>query len=189
SPHGHPSPRPTRLGRVGREWTSNSPAVHNWITALQGILARRSANAKNASEPRIRTRQICSSAFGPYFNPASTATPPSATPINTPASPPAPRRGSTLTVVTPGLARREPGQWPVGKQHWADEVLARHGAPGARIARMNAVVAEEEVVARTNARPRSIFSAAECRVDVRLCQSVAVDEDVAAAFRDQLSRT
>jgi hypothetical protein len=53
---------------------------------------------------------------------------------------------------------------------------------------MSAVFSEEEIVLRANARPRSAFRAAQCRVDVRLGQSETVDVDVAAAFRDPLAR-
>src|SRR4029453_17544646 len=45
------------------------------------------------------------------------------------------------------LAKRDPFRWPVGREHRADQILPRHGAPAARVARFAAVIAHEEELA------------------------------------------
>src|SRR5581483_2690275 len=56
----------------------------------------------------------------------------------------------------------------------------------ARVAGVDAVVAEEEVAAGRHA-PRPGLVVAEARVDVRIVQSLAVDEDDAAPLRDDVA--
>src|SRR6266511_2921741 len=73
---------------------------------------------------------------------------------------------------------REPVGRPVGGEDLPDQVLARDGAPAARVARLAAVVAHEEVVALLDL-PRAGGGVVEAAVllDVRLGEPSAVDED------------
>src|SRR2546423_11937976 len=64
---------------------------------------------------------------------------------------------------------------PVRHEDLADDVLARHGAPAARVARFPTVVAHEEVVAPRH-EPGTRLVVAPARLDVGLVQPRAVDE-------------
>ena len=66
---------------------------------------------------------------------------------------------------------------PVREHHRADQVAARHRSPGARVAGVDSVVAEDEVVIRRNPRPSVGFVSSQRWIDVRLVETVAVDID------------
>src|SRR5690242_14984766 len=69
----------------------------------------------------------------------------------------------------------------------ADQVPSRHRAPLPGVARLCAVVAQEEVLALGDVpRPGLRVSVALC--DVGLLDGVAVDEDVAVSFGNGLTR-
>src|SRR5215470_11968197 len=74
--------------------------------------------------------------------------------------------------------KRDPVRRPVGGEHLADQVLARHGAPAPRVARLAAVVAHEEVVAlRHDPGPGRGVARTAVGLDVGLVQLLAVDVD------------
>src|SRR5213080_571925 len=76
---------------------------------------------------------------------------------------------------------------PVHGEDLADDVLARHRAPFAGIARLDPVVAHEEVLARRDV-PLAVLAVAPARLDIRLDQLLAVDEDDPVALGDRLVR-
>src|SRR5260370_17324997 len=80
-----------------------------------------------------------------------------------------------------------PARRPVGDEDRSDEVAARDGAPGPGVTRVRPVVAQEEVVIGGDPRPRSTLVVAQLRVDVRLLELLAVDEDGAVALGDLLA--
>src|SRR4029077_576740 len=86
--------------------------------------------------------------------------------------------------------QRDAVRRPVGREDLADQVLARDGAPAARIARLPTVVAHEEVRALVNLpRARRRVVQAPVGLDVRLVQLLAVDVDEPALLlSDGLAR-
>src|SRR5207244_4564760 len=77
------------------------------------------------------------------------------------------------------LAKGDSIRRPVDREDLADQVLARHRPPLARVARRTAVVAHHEVVALWDAPRRLRARVAAVGLDVRLLQPLAVDVDVA----------
>src|SRR6266496_1797290 len=76
---------------------------------------------------------------------------------------------------------RDPVGRPVGGENLADQILARHRSPAARVAGLRAVVAHEEVIALRDV-PRVALAVAPVRLDVGLIELLAVDVDGAAAL-------
>src|SRR5580765_1079512 len=80
------------------------------------------------------------------------------------------------------LAERDSVRRPVGREHGPDQVLARHGTPAPRVARVAAVVAHEEVLPDRHA-PALLavggVAVAPLLLDVRLVQLLVVDQDEA----------
>src|SRR3972149_2101673 len=70
---------------------------------------------------------------------------------------------------------------PVGKDRFAVDVVPVHGAPGARVVGVAAVVAENEVVPRRQQLGRQGVGILSSRDQVILAQRPAVDVDHAAA--------
>src|SRR5580765_7066770 len=68
---------------------------------------------------------------------------------------------------------------PVDGEHLSDDVLPRHRAPAARVARRDAVVAHHEVVVLRDLPRRVRLEVAAVALDVRLVQLLAVDVDEA----------
>src|SRR4029453_3446369 len=80
------------------------------------------------------------------------------------------------------LAKRDPFRRPVGREHGADQVLPRYGPPAARVARLAAVVAHEEVLALGDGPGLLAVGdvlVAPLRRDVGLVQLLTVDHDEA----------
>src|SRR2546423_435532 len=74
---------------------------------------------------------------------------------------------------------RDPVWRPIGKEHLADQVLARDGPPDAGVARGRPVVAHEEIAALRNRDRRLRVVVAPLRTHVWLVQLLPVDVDVA----------
>src|SRR4051794_16367186 len=86
--------------------------------------------------------------------------------------------------------QREPVRRPVGREDLADQLLARNRAPAARVARLIAVVAHEEVLALRH-RPGTGGGITRTAIllDVRIVEPLAVDVDESALLlRDRLAR-
>src|SRR5579884_1984407 len=92
-------------------------------------------------------------------------------------------RRSTTAWSTPSwrLVERDSVRRPVRHEDRADEARPRHAAPGARVAGVLAVVADEEVVVLRHV-PRAGRRVAELPVRVVLLQRPAVDRDHAAVL-------
>src|SRR5581483_1893321 len=84
--------------------------------------------------------------------------------------------------------RREPTVWrPVDEVDRPDQARARNRAPDAGVARVQPVVAHEEVLTLRHARPGVRLVVAQLRIDVRLLEELAVDVDVAVPLRDDVA--
>src|SRR5262245_64656712 len=77
-----------------------------------------------------------------------------------------------------GLAKRNPQGRPVGHEDLADDVLARHGTPHARVARLRPVVAHDEVAAHRDLERLLGPDVAAVVLDVGLVEPLAVDIDI-----------
>src|SRR4051795_4533621 len=88
------------------------------------------------------------------------------------------------------LVQGDPVRRPVGGEDLADQVLAWHRAPHARVARGVPVVAHHEVVpGRHLGGTVTLHGDAPVLLDVGLLQALAVDVDIAvAAEQPQLDR-
>src|SRR6186713_1814272 len=83
---------------------------------------------------------------------------------------------------TPPLVNRQTIRGPVGREDLADQVAAGHGSPLSGVARLRAVVAHHEVVAGRDLHGPELLARAPVRLEVRLPQLLAVDEDVPEAL-------
>jgi hypothetical protein len=76
---------------------------------------------------------------------------------------------------------------PVREHYRADQVAAGHRSPRAGVAGVNSVIAEDEVVARRDARPATVLVSSPRGIEIGLDETVAVDVDDAVAFRYQFT--
>src|SRR6476619_6859795 len=90
-----------------------------------------------------------------------------------------PRAESALagSALAEGNAQRR----PVGHEDLADDVVARHGAPHARVTRLRAVVAHDEVVVEGHTERLLGADVAAVVLDVRLVEAPPVDVHVRGA--------
>src|SRR5215204_4931573 len=91
-----------------------------------------------------------------------------------------PRPGGSSTPPL-ASANRNPVRRPVRGEDLADQVLPRHRPARARVARLRAVVAHHEVLPGRHLERLRPAGIAPVRLDVRLLEPLAVDEDVARA--------
>src|SRR4051812_46262954 len=78
-------------------------------------------------------------------------------------------------------ADRNPVGGPIRREHLPDQVLPRHRPPLARVARLRAVVAHHEVLPLRDVVRLRASRVTAVRLDVRLVELLAVDEDVTGA--------
>src|SRR5438874_9673103 len=84
-------------------------------------------------------------------------------------------------------ANRDAARRPVRGEHLADQVALRDGAPGPRVARRAAVVAHHEVAVGRDLDRRDRARVPPARLQVRLVELLAVDEDVASALLEPIA--